>query len=390
MRWRAALTAGPVLTCLLLLVQVLAPDGIEGLRLRGLAVLARPASTLRALGGASGGDASRATELAWSPLPSDSSSGVAVLSSDDARFLAIVSAGEEAGAREGALAFAGGTLIGIVDRVTAHLARVRGFQASGVRLPVLVRTSGRSLPGGLEVVPAVLAGRGSSAALVETALPLELRRGDQVYSLASGARDSTLLGQVAEEGLEPRVALAAWTGVRAGLLIEGVGTHDPWRSLFRPEPCEVMLAPGPRGRGALLAVESGLLVAPGSAVVASGCLLGRVRSSRAGWAWLERSQDEGFAIVGAVEGAGASAIPLRLRGAGEGWRSIEPERTGVFPGPIRSVMSDDLVPPGLLLGDLNAQGHVAVPAPASTWPSQVTILAFRFEEEATRLRAGAP
>ncbi len=390
MRWRAALTAGPVLTCLLLLVQVLAPEGVEGLRLRGLALLARPASALREVSGTSFGDPSRADEVAWSPLSSDSRSGVAVLSSDDARFLAIVSVGEEAGAREGALAFAGGNLIGIVDRVTAHLARVRGFQARGVRLPVLVRTSGRSLPGGLEVVPAVLAGRGSFAALVETALPLELRRGDQVYSLASGARDSTLLGQVADEGLEPRVELAAWTGVRAGLLIEGVGTHDPWRSLFRPEPAEVVLAPGPRGRGALVAVESGLSVAPGSAVVASGCLLGRVRSSRAGRAWIERSLDEGFAIAGAVEGGGTSAILLRLHGAGEGWRSIAPESPGVFPGPIRSVMADDLVPPGLRLGDMDGEGHVAVPAPARTWPSKVTILAFRFEEEATRLRAGAP
>jgi hypothetical protein len=321
------------------------------------------------------------------PGAAGTSQARALIAVDAAREAALLLAGSREQLRPGTLVTVLGVPIGIVDSVTEQLARVRGFGVAGIRIPVELRTRGRPLPSGREAMGAVLEGRGGRAVLAELALPLEVADGDEVWSIPPLAGEALLLGEVAGAGLEPRVRVAAWDASwrQAEIAAIGGGTEQP---VFEVRAARLLAEPAARGRGALIRIEEGPSVAAGSAVVSGDRLLGLVTGVAGRVCAVARVGEFRLAAEAKPPG-GEGSWRVVIAGSDAEVRLPAPPAPGTAALEFRTAPGSGLIPPGLRVveiesGPLGTQ--LRAPEP---WPVELTVLAFRHQAEAERLRIGS-
>jgi hypothetical protein len=377
---------------LVLGANVFARDAVEALRLRALRIAAAPTALVRRLVDppaprvATTDPAVTARRAVRREVFRDrDAAALPVVDHRPREGRLVVGAGRDAGVVFGAAVFAAEGILGHVDRVEAHLARVKLVSARGARTAVVAAETRSGLPGGLERVTAVFEGEGEDGVLADGALLEALRLGDRLLAFNEAASP---LGEVAVPGARPRVRLFAKGGTSGAVAVVGVGPRAPTPELFEDEALAVALAPALAGRGALLIGAAARRLSPGAAVHAGGRYLGRVESAAGDVAWASRRDDPGRLVgVRLAAAGGETGATLRAEGGGvfrltEGTlRAADGAEIAVF-----TAGGGGLVPPDLLVGRFVAErGGLRDPTGEAKWPGTVDASVFVFEDERRRL-----
>ncbi len=380
----------PSLLVGLLALQFLLPSVVESIRLPLLRAVAAPISGSSA-SSAETGPAPWSLPTTREPTPWPSLTAgplMPVFDYDPRRGWLILGGGATCGVTVGARVLTPSGCLGVVDKVTTHLARVRLLSAEGVQVPVeLSRTAvRRELPGHVERLVGVLRGDGAGVALVTTAhLPRAFRVGDELRTLRF-QEDSPAwpVGEVVGEGLRPSVRLLARPDGLTAVRVEGaVGDVGP---MFEEHPFELVLAGAGRLRGALISGAALDDVVPGCAVHGGGRYLGRVLSVTFGGAMVAGVTDPGVAVSVTLVGRGGGEARGRLVGLGRGRLRLLELAEPLPDGPLMALTAggQELVPAGLLVASGEVRDGV-IPAAAQGWPQEVNVSAFRWTAERRRL-----
>lgn len=374
----------PLLILVLLALHFALPDAGEGLRLRLLRGISKP---LPLRGAEEGLAAPTAAPL---PDPFPGRTGVMpVLDLERDKGWLIVGGGARAGVTPGARVAVPAGLLGVVDQVTTHLARVRLLDAEDVQVPVELSesTAGRVLPGGLAQLVGVLRGAGDGARIVSAHLPRAFQRGDVLTSLVDDGNDEPWpVGRVVEVGLRPRVELLASADGASAVLVAGAST--PTESLFSRHECAVVLVGAGRVRGALLASDQLDLIAPGCGVHFGNRYLGRVLRVGGGVAHVVGAGDAGSPLDVLCLSDDGTYVPARLLGRGEGRFEILDRPKRLRDGVVRVVTAggQELVRPGLEVGRGIVDRDRLILEDRLPWPPTVSVSVFRYGDERRRLR----
>jgi len=375
----------PLLISALLALHFAMPGGGEAVRLRLLRVVSRPLPLRGAVAGLV------PPVVRALPVSFPERGGVlSVLDLEPERGLLIVGGGAEDGVAPGARVVVPSGLIGVVDQVTTHLARVRLLSAKDVQVPVVVTSAaaGRPLPGGLEQLMGVLRGDGTEAGIVSAHLPREFRRDDVLTSLADDDGESWPVGRIMTEGLRPHVELLGAVHGESAVLVAGAET--PTEALFAVHPCQVVLLGGGRVRGVLLVSDTLESVSPGCGVHFGARYLGRVVRIAGGVAHVVGAGDAGSPLDVLLISDDGGSTPARLMGRGEGRFSFEPSAgaSQVPRGTVRVVTAggQELVRPGLEVGRGAIDGDRLTLEEVPPWPRTVGVSVFRYGAERARLR----
>jgi hypothetical protein len=388
---RAALVAAAVLVA----AHVGARDVVEGLRLRLLGALVAPAAALR---GAVRSEAPLRDALAAVASRREtrtglfSAVGAAALPIVDYRpreGVLVLGAGREAGVVFGAAVYAREGLLGHVERVETHLARVRLVAARGARTAVVAERVATDLPGGIERLAAVAEGDGVAARLAEGALLESFRPGDR---LAAFGPRAYAFGTVAEAGPRPLLKLSADAANAGAAAAEGVETGAPIPGLFESEPMRVAAEPAVGGRGAVLIGSGGERLTVGAAVERGGVYLGRVVRTAGDVAYAERADDPGHEVgVRLIGAAGETGATLRSEGGGV-FRVVAggPDAADADEFDAFTAGGGGLVPADLYVGRLVAARGRLYGTPPGPWTRAVDVAVFVFDAERRRLTEGGP
>jgi hypothetical protein len=380
-----------VVAAALAALHVLARDATEAVRLRVLSVWLAPASLfarlaspeaapaeddLRAVADRRASRASLFADRGLAPLT--------VLDHRPADGVLIVAAGRDAGVGFGARVYAPEGLVGHVDRVETHLARVRLLSARGARAAVVAAAPKANLPGGLTLLTAVVEGDGAVGGHLVDGVMLEaFRPGDEL--LAFGA-ERVSVGKISAAGVRPRVQFAADAALARAVAVEGVLTTAPVVDVFEDEPLRTAASPALAGRGAFLKGEAARRLVPGAAIRFGGVYLGRVERAAGDAAYVSRREDPGHEIGVRLEGAGRE-FGARIRSEGAGVYRLVGDVPPSPPGEVEDVRAFTagagwLVPPGLSVGRFVRKDGRLIPYSApGPWPPVVTASVFVFEAE---------
>jgi cell shape-determining protein MreC len=379
-------------------VHMAASRGLEGVRLGVLAalpglggpggILAEPAepSTDPAL--AARVDGWRKTRARM--LGAEGRVPVAVMAWRPDRQIAVIGAGSDAGLRPSDPVVVPSGLLGFVEAVQPHLARVRLLSAPKARVAVTLAESRPGLPGEIAALNAVLEGQGDGARLVEGPLLTAFRVGDRLVAVGDAAEGESArplaVGAVTVEGLVPEVRLFAGPG-ELGLVAVASGRPPP--RLFEDRPLEVRAAPLVGGAGALLAGPSAAAITPGCAVLAGGRYVGRVVRVASGGAVASRLSDRGHRVFVRCLGGGDRSWTGELVAHGDGVCRLE--GAGAPDAADATVVAltaggEGLVPADLPCGVLERDGDGwRLRDAGAAWPPSVTVPVFAFPDELKQL-----
>lgn len=386
----------PLLVGLLLLLHVGLGGPIEKLRLALFTALSRGAALAEPLtvgerprpeapSDAARDARRRATRLRLARFGDDAGRVARVFEVDARRGWLLVGAGRKHGVERGALVHAPDGVIGIVDRVEIHLARVRLLTARDARLAVRVRPK-RALPGEIDGIVGALQGHGKGAQLTRMSASDLVRAGDALEVLGRGDLDGLAVGVVADGEAVKDVRLGADVAAIERVLIEGVSRAASAGELFRRIRARTRFEPGhPRGEALLTGADTHE-VALGSAVLSGPVYLGRIVGRVGGWLQARRFDAPGKATRLALmrEDGAEHGVSVTAR-AGGGF-ALASERQSPWPAAYAfTAAGDQLVPSGLYVGRFRAQGTDAAliegPATGEPWPDEVEVAAFLRADE---------
>ncbi|MAB91209.1 MAG: hypothetical protein CMJ90_17410 [Planctomycetes bacterium] len=302
----------------------------------------------------------------------------------------IVGGGAECGVTPGAWVVAADGCIGVVDRVTTHLARVRLLSAADVQIPIELAapTVDRALPGGVDRLVGFLRGAGGAAEVASAHMPHAFLRGDVLHTLSDVAGGGSWpVGEITGEGLRPSVRLLARPDRVAAVLVRGATSDPP--SVFEEHPLEVALSASGRLRGVLVTGAALERVLPGCGVHAGGRYLGLVSRVAGGTAHVIRATDPGSSVEVVLVGRDGASQAARLEGRGAGTLSVVDVRGPLPSGLIVAVTAggQELVPSGLLVAEATLSDGMRIRV-GERWPRQVRVSVFRWARERRRLREG--
>jgi hypothetical protein len=387
----------PLLVLLLLLLHAFLPGPVEAVRLLLLRWVSAP---LRLVAGT---DASELSPLPESvverrdaflqavraPFAEHGDALFPLLDLDMEKGWLLVGGGADSGLTPGLRVGGPDGCLGVVDRVTANLSRVRLLTARGVELPVEVRVEdpGR-LPAALDRLVGVVTGTGGDAVITQAHLPQLFEVGDHLETLTEKTGDRRwAVGDIVATGTRPRVRLSARPDGAAWVFVEGSQARGvDAASLFDVVPFDLILVGAGRPEGALLAGHDTDDVIPGCAVHIGGRYLGRVVRVAFGVAQVVGPDDAGrrleVQILSEHESASATLV-----GEGRGRLRVAGSRGSVQDGPILVLTAggQELVPPGLLVGEGELLDGVVTLTRRGEWTSRVHVSVFRFGKERRRL-----
>jgi rod shape-determining protein MreC len=305
------------------------------------------------------------------------------------RQVAVIGAGSESGLGPRDPVVVPSGLLGFVEAVQPHLARVRLLSGKKATLTVTLAESRPGLPGELAALNAVLEGTGDGARLVEGPLLTAFRVGDRLNTVLTEGVPSTrplAVGAVTVAGPAPEVRLFAGP---ADLGLVAVASELRIPPLFDERVLEVRAAPLVGGAGALLAAAPELGVTAGCAVLSQGRYLGRVVSVSGAGAVASRISDRGHRVLVRCLGGGGRSWTGELVALGgaryllEGSGAPDPADPSVL---ALTAGGEGLVSADLPAGILTRDGDAwRLSGPEADWPPTVTVPVFAFGDELKEL-----
>lgn len=271
-------------------------DALAATRLRTLALLIRPVETLLA-------PVDHALPAAPSRLPGPGfvtppgSTAIPVLDVRPGRGTLLIGAGSESGIVVGETVTAGDALVGFVERIESHVARVRTFTGGDASVAVAGADARPSKSGAL-VRHVGLVVAGSPPRLMKSPMPEAFRVDERLVTVGGeGSRvpPGLRVGDVVETGIAPAVRLAV-DPVGVGRVtiprrLEGLPR------LFHDEPVTVVASPLDRRGGALIGGPGLADAVPGVAFTIEGRFLGRLLETSSDAARVSLVGDVGHDVV---------------------------------------------------------------------------------------------
>lgn len=387
----------PLLIVALLAVRTFLSSPVESTRLVLLRIAAAPFGIFGApntgkLSEVPEGMAERlaaVADRALSPYRASGGAPLAVLDLDTEEGWLLVAGGSSHGVRLGAPVLTLDGCVGVVDRVTSHLARARLLTARGVTLPVQVRAPERVLPGDIPTLVGILEGTGERTILGRAHLPDAFRQGDFLETLPGPGEEARPVATVTRPGVRPDVALIARPDAAPWVRVAGVEAGPDPEELFEARHFAVSIIGGERGQGALIVGAGAGDLEAGSAVHHGGWYLGRIVRGAMGAALVRLPDDAGTRIRVQVVGGNDSDARAVLAGSGGARLRVASWVAGRAPevGPVLVATSggQELVPPGLLVGHGRWTGERLELERPDAWPARVEVSVFRFAAERRRL-----
>jgi len=303
----------------------------------------------------------------------------------------VLGGGLNVGVRRNALVFRGNVCVGVVDRVEAHLSRVRLLHSRRTSLPVRVADPGRELPGGLAALHGVLTGDGEGAFLASTFLPEAFKPGDELVTLGSVGLSPREVGTVRTSGVRPLVTLAAIPDGISILQVQGARRSVETAALFKNEPFDLLFCSSGRDPGAVVCGPSANRLLPGSAVHHGEWFLGVVQTVGPGAAGVIPASHPGLLLTARVIGLKGRSHGVILEGLGGGRVRVQrwlDKRPAEGPVLVATAGGQQLVPPWLVIGRGTLGQEELELQVSDRWPQQVEIAVFRHGAERRRLVGG--